>query len=108
VRQTLGAIVLRENINGCKHPERQKMTNDTKCREQAEQLKREYLKQCDLEQRQPRGKKCRHKQWVEFFPKEAFIHRKKMDKDKTYKIESIKIRICFDCYKTLDIKDYHE
>ena len=55
---------------------------------------------------QPHGHICT--QWVDVYPKEAFIHRNKMPGDKSYKIDSIRIRICFDCGRIMEVVDYHE
>jgi len=53
-------------------------------------------------------KKCKHEQFVVVYPKTCYIHRKIMPKGITVNIESISIKICFDCGKILNVVDYHE
>jgi len=52
--------------------------------------------------------KCKHEQWISFHPADCVIHRKKMSKDDVARVKTIVVKICFDCGKILEVRDFGE
>lgn len=53
---------------------------------------------------------CRHREYVDLYPdhESCRIHRKRMDKEQSYPISTVQIRICKNCGKILKVTDYGE
>jgi len=66
------------------------------------------LNNYDASKRKDDTGECLHSQYVDVFPKEAFIHLYTMPEGKTYKNDTIRLRICFDCGKIIEVVDYGE
>jgi len=66
-----------------------------------------YKKVADIIERQRMGE-CLHKNWIEVTPYSGscFIHWELMPENEKKAINSIKIRICLDCKKTLEVIGY--
>ena len=54
---------------------------------------------------------CKHTEWIKFYPKDCMIHHKHCSNDpdnKNYqhKNNTISIKVCMNCGKILEVKDY--
>lgn len=51
---------------------------------------------------------CEHKNWIQIYPVDTYIHREDMPKDIMYVIRTIRIRICKDCNSIIKVEDFGE